>query len=230
MPSRLRRAPNDNSVPLDMTPMIDCIFLLLIFFILTSKFVPDDLAIVSLMPTDKGTATSPDQAPIPPPHIAIKIFPAGMVRGFQPSDYRNQLAALRPAPGRPIERVWIQVGGDDPIEVEGAPLRQPGSAAVARDVDRLHAHLHQALAARESADGTATPPVVIHCFSGLSWKYALLAYDAVREHERLATGGPLAQRAADLRGAREVSFAPPRLRNYSPNEFGDELHEIVHQH
>ena len=38
---------------LDLVPMIDCIMLLLLFFILTTKFSAEEKAIASLLPTDK---------------------------------------------------------------------------------------------------------------------------------------------------------------------------------
>ena len=44
---------------LDLVPMIDCIMLLLLFFILTTKFTADEKAIASLLPTDKGQAPTP---------------------------------------------------------------------------------------------------------------------------------------------------------------------------
>ena len=70
-------------------------------------------------------------------------------------------------------------------------------------------------------------PVVIHCFSALSWKYAMLAYDAVRQFERDKAQGVITS-TQDLREAREVSFAPPRIRNYHTWELGNELYEILH--
>lgn len=232
MASRFRRMATDNTVPLDMTPMIDCIFLLLIFFILTSSFIPDDLAIASLMPTDKGGTMRNEGPPILREQVNIKIYPAGMTRGHQPSDYRQQLAELRNQQhGRPIDTVWIQVGGDPPLEIQGAPFRLAGGSDLTTEMERFHAHLHGALDARaSSANGpSASQPIVIHCFSGLSWKFALLAYDAVRDYERVTRGDPVLSTRAELLHAREVTFAPPRLRNYDPNEVGNELAEILHQ-
>ena len=233
MAKKFSRKAEDNSVPLDMTPMIDCIFLLLIFFILTSKFTPDEKAIASLMPTDKGQAAAASSSPIPKEQVNIKIFPAGMVKGYQPSEYRDQLTKIRAAqpPGRPIEAVWFQIGGENPLPVDGSKFRQAGGDAVKTEVNGIHGHIHAALDARKGTDGAFrkdAQPVIIHCYSGLSWKFALLAYDAVREYERLASGGKAMTKAAELLEAREVMFAPPRVRNYSPNEIGNELYEIIH--
>jgi biopolymer transport protein ExbD len=229
MARKLSRKAEDNNVPIDMTPMIDCIFLLLIFFILTSKFTPDEKAIASLMPTDKGQAASASPSPIPKEQVNIKIFPAGMTVGHQPSEYRTQLEALRAqAGGRPIDTVWIQVGGAGPEEINGRQFGLSGGEALKSEVNKVHAYLHSALKNLEGsiADRKDAPPVTIHCYSGLSWKYALLAYDAVRDYERVL--GAKATNAAELLNAREVMFAPPRIRNYSANEEGNELYEIVH--
>lgn len=233
MARKFSRKAEDNTVPLDMTPMIDCIFLLLIFFILTSKFTPDEKAIASLMPTDKGQAAAASASPIPKEQVNIKLFPAGMVKGYQPSEYRDQLIKIRSAlkPGRPIEAVWMQIGGNDPQAIDGSKLRQGGGDAVKAEVNMIHAHIGEALKLLAGSDGAArkdAQPVVIHCFSGLSWKFALLTYDAVREYERVASGGKALTKAAELLEAREVMFAPPRVRNYSPNEVGNELYEIIH--
>ncbi len=80
---------------LDLVPMIDCIMLLLLFFILTTKFTPQDLALASLLPTDTGARATPQQRPAPPPQqIMLGIVPAGMAPGLQPSQYLGQLHAL----------------------------------------------------------------------------------------------------------------------------------------
>ena len=70
---------------------------------------------------------------------------------------------------------------------------------------------------------------MIHGFSGLPWKYVIAAYDAVRAwEERHETPAEQAAGAGDR--ARQVSLAPPRLRNYQLDEAGQELWEILHLH
>lgn len=231
MARKFGRKPEDNTVPMDMTPMIDCIFLLLIFFILTSKFTPDEKAIASLMPTDKGQASAASPSPVPKQQINVKIYPAPMVKGHQPSEYRTQLKTIRDQlGGRPINNVYIQIGGDNPIEVDGRYLVLQGGDEVKRQVDGVHAYILEAMKAR--ATGAATQkdeqPVLIHCYSGLSWKFAILAYDAVRNAELKMTGAAKSlENKAQLQNAREVMFTPPRIRNYSGNEDGNELYEII---
>jgi hypothetical protein len=98
-----------------------------------------------------------------------------------------------------------------------------------KQVEEIHRYIETAL---EKYEANGKPrkeqnDIIIHCFSGMSWKYALLAYDAVRAYEGKVgqikwTGDP-----AELLAARAVNFAPPRIRNYAADELGQELFEIV---
>lgn len=54
------RPPMKSDDEVDMTPMIDCVFLLLIFFIVSS--IPDTKTAVSLAPARHGTAADPSIA------------------------------------------------------------------------------------------------------------------------------------------------------------------------
>lgn len=237
MARKLRRKPEDNFTVIDMTPMIDIVFLLLIFFMLTTKFTPDEKAITSLMPTDKGQAQSTSQSPVPKEQINIKIYPRSpgttnqFVRGYQPSDYRNFLTPiLAERQGRAIDDVIVQVGGGPATPIEGQWLSTKGGPQLDTQMDAFIQTIMQGLAER---DNNATsrkdaPPVIIHCFSRLAWKYALLAYDAVRKFEAEQKGAGIIAKNAELANAREVTFAPPRIRNYSSNEDGNEIYEIIH--
>jgi hypothetical protein len=50
----------------------------------------------------------------------------------------------------------------------------------------------------------------------------------VRAYEARITGRKLTgDKLKDFDAAREVDFAPPRIRDYSSNELGNELYEIV---
>lgn len=218
-------ANNDGEDRVNMVPMIDTMLFLILFFMLVTKFTPDEKAIASVLPTDKGTGTGHVSA-LPPPQINIAIFPAGMERGFQPSDYDHQVATLEQA-GQLNQTVLVRVGGSDPIVVHGAPLSlaTSGSVAMTTEISALHDYINRELALRDAAsvERKDLPPVVISCYSGLDWKFALLAYDAVRAHELQAAGHVDAR----LLDAREVDLAPPRLRNYTAHELGQELYEII---
>jgi biopolymer transport protein ExbD len=218
---------------LDLVPMIDCIMLLLLFFILTTKFTAEEKAIASLLPTDKGQAPTPQTKPVEPPkQINICIFPETMGKGFQPSEYQNKLQALKKdGPGGEIlANALMRIGGDEPMMVVGAQMKVRGSLELQKLMDGVHTYIFQALAQRENASAATRKdqdPVVINCFSGLSWKFAIIAYDAVREYEAVKAGSKMASDPKMWGQAREIEFAPPRIRNYSAKELGEELYEIV---
>jgi biopolymer transport protein ExbD len=54
----MSRKDSDNAIDIDMTPMIDCVFLLLIFFMCATKFRMPEGALSSWLPRDRGTASS----------------------------------------------------------------------------------------------------------------------------------------------------------------------------
>jgi biopolymer transport protein ExbD len=61
----MARRDTDTEVASDMTPMIDCVFLLLIFFMCATKFRMPEGALTSWLPRDRGTssATKPPANP-----------------------------------------------------------------------------------------------------------------------------------------------------------------------
>jgi hypothetical protein len=122
----------------------------------------------------------------------------------------------------------MRIGDGQPMEVDLRAIHQRGSVEAQRELARVHTYIADHLAPFESgdADRREQPPVTIHCFSGMPWSYALVAYDACRAYEAAHVAGTAVAR--DIAVAREVDFAPPRVRDYSPNELGEELFEIVH--
>lgn len=220
---------DEEEVKGDMTPMIDIIFLLLIFFILTTKFVPNEKAIASLMPTNKGQSSAKQEVVEPPEDINIRLWPVGMGKTAQPSELDAKWAEML-AGGSGASQVVLQIGGGVPLKISGAYLDagvtvnyQEGAAA------EVHEYIKNALQQRERAGQLRAKqdPVVIHCFSGLAWKYALIAYDAVRNYEGLQSGVGAGADPTRLGDAREVNFAPPRVRNYHTWEHGNEIYEIM---
>jgi biopolymer transport protein ExbD len=220
----------DEDGKLDLVPLIDTVMLLLMFFILTSKFSTEEKAISSLLPTDKGQMASTPSKPVEEPkQVNICIYPAGMQRGFQPSEYRDQLANMR-QPGQNVDFATLRVGADT-MEVDGRTLsRSLDAAQVNQEISKIHDLIGSALEKYETGAGERKDqhPVIIHCFSGMSWRFALIAYDAVRYYESTKATFKFTGNPEELARMREVTFAPPRIRNYSANELGNELYEIVH--
>ncbi len=215
---------------LDLVPLIDTVMLLLMFFIMTSKFTTEEKAISSLLPTDKGQMASTPSKPVEEPkQVNIVIYPAGMEKGYQPSQYRDQLAKMR-QPGQIIDYADFRIGANFMPKVDGKTLsRSQDAKAVGAALDELHGFVRKALESYETGTGERKDqhPVIIHCFSGMSWRFALVAYDAVRAYEATKATFKFTGNPDELARMREVTFAPPRIRNYSANELGNELYEII---
>ncbi len=214
---------------LDLVPMIDCIMLLLLFFMMTTKFMPEEQVLAQILPTDQGSLTSASSTP-PPPAVVVRITPAGLKRGAQPSDYQRQLAALTARDGEVIQRAVIRVGNrPETVELDVRELAQKPGQPLTASVERVHALIGAALAdyERTAAGRKDQDPVSIQCFSGLSWQFAAVAYDAVRAFEA-DHAMPSRPTLADLTTARTVAWAPPRIRTYADDELGNEVFEILH--
>jgi hypothetical protein len=216
---------------LDLVPLIDTVMLLLLFFIMTSKFTTEEKAISSLLPTDKGQAASSPSKPVEEPkQVNICIFPKGMEKGYQPSEYRDQLAKMK-LPGQVINDAVLRVGAKA-MAVDGRTLGIKDAAQLTNHINEIHSMIGAALEDFEPmAKGPERKdqvPVIIHCFSGMSWRFALIAYDAVRYYEGQRATFKFSGNPDELNRMREVTFAPPRIRNYSANELGNELYEIIH--
>jgi hypothetical protein len=210
----------------NMVPLIDCMFFLILFFLLVTRFGPAEQAIASMLPTDHGP-TGRGQVQ-PNEQINIAIYPSGLDRGLGARAYAaavdEQLSA-----GHFDASACVRVGGSAPATVLGATLSNLPDEATQAQISAVHAYIASELAARETAGAPRAQqhPVVVSCYSALSWKYALLAYDAVRAYEGSLAGGRINRTSGDLADAREVTFAPPLVRNI-PGEQGRELEGILH--
>jgi hypothetical protein len=216
---------------IDLVPMIDCIMLLLLFFIMTTKFSDEEKGIPSLL--SQGSGPPPEKPVEKPNTINIIILPAA---GDQPmprldSERAGQTwyTALVADAHAVIPACDLRIGGREPLHLTNRMFDLPNAdPALEPRVARIHAVVRQALAEYEVAgkDRKDQPDIVIHAFSGLSWRYALLAYDACRAYEGAMGSVVDGNNPDSLRDARAVSFAPPRIRGYSRQELGAELFEL----
>jgi biopolymer transport protein ExbD len=216
---------------MDLVPMIDCVMLLLLFFIMTTKFTAEEKAIASLLPTDKGQAPTPQTKPVEPPKmINVCIYPEGLVKGFQPSEYQAKYEAMKKTLGDVLPSAYLRMGGDDAVIIDGRALNKKSHPDTKKSLEMIRGYVHEKLSQRENASVPGRKeqdPIVINCFSGMSWKYALVIYDAIRDYEATRAGSKMLNDPSTWDQTREVSFAPPRIRNYSAKEIGNELYEIV---
>ena len=224
-----------NEGKIDLVPMIDCIMLLLLFFILTTKFTAPEKGIASVLPTDKGQSASPPKAPVDPPkQINIVILPEGFVDGYEPSQYQAKLLQERSrlsAQNGIFPTAVLRVGGSNGIVLDGSKLNGKNNAGAESEIARISGYIETELGGEREKPGVGRKeqdPIVINCFSGLSWKFALLTYDGVRAYEIKKAGAKMGNDPKEWDKQREINFAPPRIRNYSVKELGEELYEEVH--
>jgi biopolymer transport protein ExbD len=197
-----RLEQDDEEVKADMTPMIDVIFLLLIFFILTTKFIPEEKIIASILP-NKGSSSAQTQEEEQLDPVKVRIYPASMTVGLGPQQLDQMWHEDRDS-----AQVVVKIGNTDTgVIIDGLKLGSRNADESEGELEKIHGYVNQALLAVE---GLAAPnprseqaTVEIHAFSGLPWKYALSSYDAVRQYETnqmAAQGIQVAQ--DDLEGAR----------------------------
>ncbi len=215
-----------NEGKLDLVPMIDCVMLLLLFFILTTKFTAEEKQIAALLPSQGQAQMKQEIVVEPPKEVRLTIIPAGFEFGLEPSMYQRRWDANKPT------TALLRIGGADPIRIDARLLSKTDDQAMRAHLESIHHYVATALGGYENTGArNDQSPISIHCFSGLSWSYALCAYDAVRAYENLKSPPRPVDHTSSLldESARTVTFAPPRVRNYNQHELGDELWELIHQ-
>lgn len=216
---------------LDLVPMIDCVMLLLLFFILTSSFSDPDRIIGNLLPTDQGPGTPSTVVVTPPQRVRIDVYPAWgpdqpMQPGFTESAYAEQFARLNPRTEHPVPFATFRIG-DRSLVVAAKDLGDPQDKVTAQTIKAIHALIDEALAPFEQPGRRRDQiPITVHCFSGMSWRFAMIAQDAVRGYEQ-SRGSTWNGRQEGLLELRAIEFAPPLIRDSSVNERGAELHRII---
>jgi len=127
VPRRVKRDPVPARLTLNLTSMIDVIFQLLIYFVVTASFAPGEGIITANLPQGSGTA---DPLKMPDDPIRVVVSPAGL-SGYRleiegqgaPRDFRElyeQLVLLQYDESRnqlsgshkPSDPVLIQPGGE----------------------------------------------------------------------------------------------------------------------
>jgi biopolymer transport protein ExbD len=125
------RLPTVEETSMNMTPMIDIVFQLIVFFLLTLRFVSPEARIDAAMPRDRGPLRS---APVPlEPRLSVSVFRHGL----------GDEAVTR-----------VRVAGLEVVEVPG-----PGAARDAA-LERVHDAVRRAHEASGDGKATirARPP------------------------------------------------------------------------
>ena len=219
---------------LDLVPMIDCIMLLLLFFMMTTKFTPGEKGIDTLLSTNDGCGGVPTHRD-PPQVVHIRLYPVGLSHDAQLGRYEAEWQRMQDTPAA-FASAALQIGGREPLVVDGTQLGKRNGVVteeMKRQVETIHAYIAAELAQYEkpgAAGRQDQAAIEVDCFSGLPWKFALVTFDAVRSYEHVASheGGTEAG-WMDAATTRAIGFAPPRLRDGTRHDLGDELYEIIHQ-
>lgn len=117
----------DEKVEIQMTPMIDIVFQLLVFFIMTFKIVSPEGNFNIKMPIMAPSEGQPDPTQMPPIEVRLKAGPDGRLIGAAMNN--RPLAPVtsddRRAPFRDLQQQIREIVGDD---------RGPGSIAAETEV------------------------------------------------------------------------------------------------
>ena len=184
---------------LDLVPMIDCIMLLLLFFILTTRFTSEELRIAAVLPQG-GPVVPSRPVVLPPPTVRIAVLPDG-------------------AGG-----TMVRIGGGEPLRLSQEDLRLPGGPVLDAVVDDFHRQIATRLAIYEVPGVRAGQvPIEIHCATRMPWCAALAVYDAVRGYESKL----LPRRDLPIEEQRPVAFAAPVLRGTRTDNERDELDRLL---
>lgn len=183
---------------LDLVPMIDCVMLLLLFFILTTHFTSEDQRLSALLPTDVGPGTTAHPT-LPPPQVEIAVIPT--------------------ADGD----AEVVIGGHEPVPIHVRSFEQRGGPELEAALTAFHRAIAERLAPYEQAgDRAAQVPVQIHCATRLPWGCALAVYDAVRGYEQVRLPAP----DLPFSQQRAVAFAGPVIRGSAGDNERDELQRL----
>ena len=227
---------------LDLVPMIDCIMLLLLFFMLTTKFTPEEKTIQNILPTNSGLVSTPSQSVEKPVLVFVNIYPAGISKDTFNSEQQTDewVKAAQKDPKFTIsgmdsagvfKTAEFRVGTRPRAEqLEVSYLADRDVGKFSPHIERIHKFIHEELTALEVAgkDRKGQPAVIIQCFSVLSWQFALVAYDAVRAYELQKDPSIKPPFTPEIMGKmRAVNFSPPRLREFKKWELGNELFQIL---
>ena len=85
---RVRNTTTNEKIELQMTPMIDIVFQLLIFFIMTFKIVSLEGDFNIKMPAAAPSAGTPDEDQLPPITLRLTANPDGELSGILVNDQR----------------------------------------------------------------------------------------------------------------------------------------------
>jgi biopolymer transport protein ExbD len=172
---RRRRSPDENRPDaLNMTPMIDVVFQLLIFFMLSMHFKEVEGKLISQMPKDKGPR--PEIAPVDLREIRVVLCAGGDVRTHL-TDKGKHERADKPADVCRVMVERIEIG--DVYKSETQPGKAAGNKAV---YQALGAKVKELYALVPVVPGRPAP-VIIDADSEVPYEHVIGAVNAIKDVE-----------------------------------------------
>ena len=156
-----RKRPEDPDTTIDMTPMIDIVFNLLIFFMCATKFRTEEGLIEAFLPKGLGTASANQTDPIDLGIVRIKLL--WVDASGRPVEGKKGLVVLK------IDESVFNAPGD--LEALASPHLSP-----------VWADLHQRLVEFKAAyDGVSANglPVIIDARKQIPTKYVIATLNEV---------------------------------------------------
>jgi len=172
---RRRRRPGDpNFEVCNMTPMIDCVFQLLIFFMLSMHFKEVEGKLLSQLPRTKG----PHDQPVPPQleEVRVVVCAGGDVETHLTDKGRHEKLQ------KPNEVCRVAVEKRPAGEVYRTD-RHPDRQAANRSVYRAAGALARDFHARCPVDARGRPvPVIVDADSEVPYEHVIGAVNALKEN------------------------------------------------
>lgn len=143
MKIRKSAASGTDKVEMQMTPMIDIVFQLLTFFVMSFKIATQEGDFNIKMPLAAGAMASPDEPPLPPIRIRLTANDQGQLAGIQMGE-RNLSSFTE------LNEAIMQMVGSD----EGPGLRSEAEAEIDAD---YNLHYREVVHAITAISGHVTP-------------------------------------------------------------------------
>jgi biopolymer transport protein ExbD len=120
-------APIDDEITGDMTPMLDVVFQLMIFFMCTIKFKTLEGKLTAYLPKDVGVNPTPPTAPLEKVDIVVKVLKEG-----------TKLQPLRDDPYDPAVGGAYRYGPDRVLQFQVGPMVTSNPTELMQRLKQLH--------------------------------------------------------------------------------------------
>ena len=158
-------------VKLDMTPMIDVVFQLLIFFMCTIRFRSLEAKLSAYLPKDVGVNSAPAAAPVEKLDIVIKVLAEG-----------SKLHPLSDEPHLPTDGGPFRYGPDRKLQFQVGALRTTSIEELAARLKEVHASQPTRAATIDPRARTTYADMLLVLDAAMAAGFQEIGFKAVREY------------------------------------------------